>query len=111
MTLPCIRIMIGHLECFSMFRGPCYINGMLARQSMILYHVPVLLVVCYIDHLIPLTYKVSVQFARIPSIKLELRVSRGSQIFQEGWSRSHAANGGGLLLLMGRCRVMMGVRA
>lgn len=25
-TLPCIRIMMGHLECFSILRGPCWMK-------------------------------------------------------------------------------------
>lgn len=78
---------------------------MLACLSMIL---PSLLFVFYIDHLAAMTYKVPVQLACIPSIKLELHVSRGSQVFQECWPMSQGSKGD-LLLLMDRCRLMMGV--
>lgn len=78
-----------------------------------LYHVSTPLFIFYLGYLVrALTHKVPVQFARIASIKLELRVSRGSQMFQECWPRGYAAHGGGLLLVMDRCRLMMvGVRA
>lgn len=64
MTLPCIRMKIGHFECLSRSRGPCYIDQ-LELFRIILQASPE-----------RITYEVTFQFTRVATVEMEHRIAR-----------------------------------
>lgn len=95
-TLPCIRIKIGHLECLSILRGPCC--NQLAQISK---KETVTLATSYRS-----TYEVTVQLARVLSVQVELTVARGRQVLHKCRSRGEPFNG---VLLLQAMRLALGV--
>lgn len=88
MTLPCIRMKIGHFECLSISRGPCCIDQL-----------ALLPIISQASE--STTYKIPLQFTRVAAVQMEHRVARVSQMLHEGRPRCEPPGGVLLLQVMG----------